>query len=149
MFDIFLTEELVTEPASEGTTNTESVYGSICIEDYRDTFITDLSVWNRTQYEQQWIAAVQRLLANATHSVLITSYVPPPIQPTPEDFLVWWPLYREGDVVYVQNQLLFFRQLPNPFFPGRPWDSVGPRQIVNAEGFEISEWTTTIESVRE
>ncbi len=149
MFDIVLTEELVTEPASEGTTNAQGAYGNICIEGYQDTFIADLSYWSRAQYEQQWIAAAQRLLGNASHSVMITSFVPPPRAAHARDFLVWWPLYREGDVVYVQNQLLFFKQLSEPFSTSRPWDSVRPRQTVNAEGFEISEWRTTTESIRE
>src|SRR5581483_2910236 len=148
MFDISLTEELVTEPASEAS-HAEAVYGKIRIEDHRETFITDLSHWNRTQYEQHWIRALQRLLGDATHSVLITSYSPPRPQPTPEDFLVWWPLYRERDVVYVQNQLLFFKQLTHPFSADRPWDSLRPRSTVNPEGLEISEWMTTVENIRE
>jgi hypothetical protein len=149
MFNIFLTEELVTEPALESSGNAKSVYGKIYVEDYRETFITDLSHWNRAQYEQHWIRGLQRLLGKAAHSVLITSYVPPPTQPTAEDFLVWWPLFREGDTVYVQSQLLFFAQLSNPFLPESPWDSVQPRQTVNPEGLEISEWMTTLESVRD
>jgi len=148
MFEILLTDEQVTEPASGTSTKAESVYGNIHVEDYRETFITDLSYWNRAEYEQHWITALQRLLGNATQSALITSIVPPPKEPTDEDFLVWWPLYRERDFVYVQNQLLFFRQLSRPFSPERPWDSVGPRRTVNPEGLEISEWTTTIESIR-
>jgi hypothetical protein len=149
MFDISLTDELVTEPVSEGATGSEAVYGRIRIGDYQETFITSLSFWNRPQYERHWATALQRIVGGKDRSALITSCVEPPLDVTSDDFLVWWPLYRDGDTGYVQNQLLFFKQLSSPFSLDRAWESVRERQVVNVEGSQISEWITNVQNIRD
>jgi hypothetical protein len=149
MFDIFLTEESAEEPASEGRLHVEAVYGKIRIGEFHETFIASLFFWSRTQYEHHWRTALERIVGGATQSALIASYVEPPATLIGEEFLVWWPLYREREVVYVQNHLLFFGQLSNPFSAERYWESVGERQTVTAEGAQISEWITSVQSIRD
>jgi len=149
MFDIYLTEELVTEPVSEGRPDVEALYGKIRIGEFQETFIASLFFWSRTQYEQHWRTALERIIAGATQSALITSYAEPPANVTGDDYLVWWPLYREGDLVYVHNQLLFFRQLSRPFSVEHPWESIGERETVDDEGAQISEWITSVQSIRD
>ena len=140
MFKILLTEEIVPE-TDPGVT---AVYGKIEIGQYSETFVCSLVSWDRLRYRRHWWQSLRRLLDGADRSALITSYV----QPELANHLVWWPLYRQGKTVHVQNQLLFYNQLPAPFSERNPWSSVGERKILNAEGRTISEWTTDIDSIR-
>ena len=137
MFDIYLTDEVV--PESDG----HAVYGKIQIEDYSETFVASMVGWTRAQYEQHWREACQRLIRDGKESALISSNE----EPSWSEFLVWWPLYRDGDVVYVRNELMIYAQLTEHFSIGNPWASIRKRKIVNDEGLKISEWETTIQSI--
>lgn len=144
MFDIYLTDDVVSESEHEQQGNL-FVLGSIQIGDFRETLRVSLLSWNRLQYEQHWEEALRRLVGGADQSVLITSFVRPGLA----NCLEWWPLYREKDVVRIQNQWLFYDQRDVDFSEQNPWDLVRPLQTRNAEGFEISEWTTSLESIRD
>jgi len=146
MFEIVTTDEPVSEPAAEGV---PTVSGKIVIDDFQETFTASLAFWTRNEYELHWKRALERLIAGAERSALITDYVPPPARVSSEDYLVWWPLYRDGDTIYVQNHLLFFGQLSRPFSPDRPCNSVRDRQVVNEDGQKISEWATTIGDIKQ
>lgn len=140
MFEIYLTSDIV--PETEG----KAVYGKIQIGAYKETLISSLAVWSRKDYRASWRKALQHILDGEGPAALITNYVKP-VQP--DDFLVWWPLYPAGDKVYVRNEMLFYRQLKKPFSPDRPWDFIRERLAKNPEGFPISEWTTTLKSIRD
>ena len=56
-------------------------------------------------------------------------------------------LYREGDLVYLQNQMLFPEQLAKALDSRSITKLVGPRKVVTEEGERISEWQTTIADV--
>ena len=139
MFDIYLTDEVVAE--SDG----QAVYGKILIEDYTETFFASLVCWTPAQYEQHWREACQRLIDGRQDSALICSYV----ESSLSEFLVWWPLYRDGQVVHVQNELLIYSQLSKPFSIEDPWSSIRERRIATDDGSAISEWDTTIQSIHE
>lgn len=95
MFDIYLTDEVV--PESDGL----AVYGRIQIEEYTETFISSLVTWAPAQYELHWREACLRLVGDRD-AALICSYVEPPMS----EFLVWWALYRDGEIVHVGNEVL-------------------------------------------
>jgi hypothetical protein len=143
MFDIYLTDQAVPE-VDPGA---RALYGKIRIGEFSDTFIASLRFWNRERYEEHWMKAVQRVVEGADRSTLVTSYNEP--SDVPDEFLFWWPVYRDNGVVYIQNQMLFFEQLEGPFSETAPWESVGQRHTVNEEGLRISEWPTTVDSLRE
>ncbi len=77
-------------------------------------------------YQQHWESALGRLVEGATKSALITSDA----DPTVAKYIFWWPLYRDGDTVYVQNQMLHYDQLPRPFSILDPWKSIHERRTV-------------------
>jgi hypothetical protein len=139
MFDIYLTDDVV--PESEG----QPVYGKIQIEDYTETFVASLVSWTRAHYEQHWREACQRLIGDGKESALISSYQ----EPSWSEFLVWWPLYPDGDIVYVRNELLIYARQREPFSIEEPSCSVRQRTTVNDEGLKISEWETSARSIRE
>ncbi len=140
MFNINLTDDLVPE-TDPGVV---AIYGKISIDEYVETFVTSLVFWDRRRYQHHWLSALGRLLEGANKSALITSYVEPGLS----DHLLWWPLYRVGDAVYVQNHMLFYSHLAKPFSQEDPWQSIPERTTVNAEGRRISEWATDLPSIR-
>jgi CdiI N-terminal domain len=62
---------------------------------------------------------------------------------------VWWPLYRLGDSVAVQNHLAWHDQFTEPFLIECQFDFVRDRRIVSEDGTQISEWRVSLESIRE
>jgi hypothetical protein len=143
MFDIYLTKEIV----PEGDPGVEAVYGKIRLGAHSETFIASLVFWTSERYEQHWKVAVRRLIRGEDRSVLITSYIEP--NRFPDEHLIWWPLYRVGTTVYIQNQLLFFDRLSRPFSVADPWTFVQARRTVNDDGDKISEWSVPIASFAE
>jgi hypothetical protein len=141
MFEISLTSELI-GGLDPGVT---AVYGKITIGDFSEMIYVGLVSWSREQYENLWKAAVARIVAEADRSALIVSYIEPPLS----HYAMLWPMYREGEIVHVQNRMLFFDQLSVPFSIDRPWDSLQERETTGPEGQPISEWLTSIDSLCE
>ena len=59
------------------------------------------------------------------------------------------PLYREGEIVHVRNELVPYSQLTKSFTPNEPWALLKKRKIMTDEGLEISEWNTTLENIQQ
>jgi hypothetical protein len=139
MFDIS-----ISDAAIQGLDSGENaVYSTIIIGDFYETFYTSLVSWTRERYQSHWQAALARIIAGAERSALIASYVEPKLSKQ----LMWWPLYREANDVYIQNHLLFFDHLSLPFSADHAWDFVRDRQTINSEGQRISEWCANIDSL--
>jgi hypothetical protein len=114
----------------------KDVYGRILIGDFSERFVASLADWSPADYETHWLESARRILSGQVRSAFVTSFVGPDKAPN----LTWWPSYRVGDVVYVQNQLLFYQQLQQPFTPDRLYECVKERETVSEDGEEISEW---------
>jgi hypothetical protein len=140
MFDISLTSELI-GGLDPGET---AVYGRITIGDFSEELYVGLASWDREKYEHQWKVAIARIVAGAGRSALIVSY----IELLFSHYVMLWPMYRDGETVYIQNRMLFFDQLSKPFSTDRPWDSLQERETISPEGERISEWVTDIDSLR-
>jgi hypothetical protein len=148
VFDIYLTGEKVAE---ENDPDFKAVWGEILIGEFRESFVASVVSWDAVQYIKQWESALRKIVTGSAPSVLITSYVEPSL--SSGSYLGWWPLYRKGDSVYIQNQLrALYRKggfiyiqnellssdpLDRPFFLERPWESVKEREIMSEEGSKI------------
>ncbi len=116
--------------------------GSLVLGDFSEQFDSDLSYWSVADYRRHWREALQRALDDQI-SALITSVS----DPTSANFIFWWPLYPGGDVVRVQNHVLFLSEHPD-FALARWYDVVPPRAEVNEDGDRVSEWSVSKESVK-
>ena len=119
--------------------------GKITIGDFREDIFVNLCSWNQDRYRQQWKRAVSRIVSGESQSALIVEYGDPPDL----NYVMLWPMFRVADAVYIQNRMLFFSQLTIPFSPDSPWDSIEDRKTVNPEGQQISEWRTSMDSLRD
>jgi hypothetical protein len=68
--------------------------------------------------------------------------------PSNSNFLVCWPMYREGDDVYIQHAIIILDEIEGKFEHAAPWDILSPRSRVDEDGNKISEWVTSMSSLR-
>jgi hypothetical protein len=118
--------------------------GELRLGDFYETFWASLCYWNKSQYLHQWDDALKRLCNGNDKSCLITSMFNPSIA----NFIFWWPLYLDGSIVHVQNQILFFEQLDKPFSELNPYDFIGNRATINDDGNKISEWDVPLDDIK-
>jgi hypothetical protein len=135
-------------PRDAGRTDSGSAAapGRIVIGDFTETFNVPLGFWDESDYLRSWRRAFEMLEANLhSTSCLMTSMT----DPDNSNFLVCWPMYREAEDVYIQNRIIFLDEIEEAFDPIVPWDFVGPRLGIDEDGNKISEWTTSMDSLRE
>ncbi len=120
-----------------------AVYGVITIGTFQEQFTTALSYWSVNDYEKHWKQALSRILYNANISCLITSMVDSNKHP----FIFWWPMYRIENIIFIQNQILFFDQLLLKFNEQDPFSSVSERRILDDDENKISEWSVPVADI--
>ena len=119
--------------------------GMIAIGDFTETFSAPLGLWVPSDCRNSWRRAFGVLDAEPrSASCLMTSM----IDPRSSNFLVGWPMYREGEDVYVQNALIFLDDIREVFDPAEPWGWVGARRGTDEDGNKISEWVTSMDDLR-
>ncbi|MDR3747961.1 MAG: hypothetical protein P4M04_07400 [Acidobacteriota bacterium] len=129
-------------PYEDGST--EAARGLIVLGDSAEEFLANLGEWTQAKYREQWRGSIQSLLEGEGRAVLITTFS----NPSTASHLEWWALYREGEDVFVQNQLLFFDDIEGEFDESRAVDFLRARETVTEEGRPISEWSVSMEDLR-
>ena len=84
------------------------------------------------------------MLEENRKAALIVQYYQPPNGSN----LEWWPMYREGETVYFQNQILMYSSLPEPFLTHDPFASLDERETVDSGGQAISEWSVSLAEIQ-
>ncbi|MFE5935756.1 hypothetical protein ACFQ69_10260 [Streptomyces sp. NPDC056470] len=138
--------EAIDDTISEGVTSLPSeAVGRIKVGEFTEKFLMDLSFWTVDDYRRSWDAALRKLEdAENSTSCLIASIT----DPAASNFISCWPMYRDGEVVYVQNSIIFLDELHEQFNPQEPWRYVEDRSTVDEDGNRISEWSTSTSQVR-
>jgi hypothetical protein len=136
-FDLTL-EETAASSGEPMTTGTVRLGGLL------ERFEADLSYWTPDQYRASWRAAASILLEGGEKAAFVTSIT----DPATANFIFWWTAYRDGEKVHVQQQVLFMDRLQAPFDPSDLVRHVGPREVVDEDGNQISEWTVSIDDIR-
>ena len=124
---------------------TPQAKGVLILGEAREHFGSSLFQWSKKEYETQWRYAIKALLDGNDRAALITEYV----GPQAATHLEWWPMYVVDNAVFIQNHLLFYDQLTQPFSLQNPFSFVPDRRTTNEEGKKISEWTVAIPEVEE
>lgn len=143
---MFAIELLALPESGEGNGSPAEASGRIVVGEFTETFRVPLGFWNESDYRHSWRQAFEVIKANPrSTSCLMTSMT----DPENSNFLVCWPMYREGENVYIQNAIIFLDEIVEAFDPAVPWGSVGPRHGIDEDGNKISEWITSMDSLRE
>jgi len=122
------------------------VTGRIYINDFDELLEIPLSYWEVSDYKAHWKESINRIVnKDETKSALITEMY----DPDTANFIVWWLLYREGDNIFIQNQVLFLNQIEGKFDKKNIYTSVPKREIKTDENEDISEWCIQLEDIKE
>jgi hypothetical protein len=114
--------------------------GRITLGDFTEDFMALLDYWLPANYEFQWQDAVHKIVGGTPVGALITDMH----DLSKAHHLVSWPMYREGDQVFIQNRLLFLNELGRPNTIEGLIERIGERQTKNEDGQRISEWSVSI-----
>lgn len=132
-------------PAGDHRGSSEGL-GRIVIGDFAETFKVPLGYWSDSDYRQNWRRAFEILKERPdSRSCLMASMT----DPENSNFLICWPMYREGDAVHIQNAIIFMDEAGQSFDDGAPWTSIGPRHVIDEDGNRVSEWTTSMKDIEE
>lgn len=123
----------------------KGVWGEIRINNFRETFVMQTRWWSIPTYEKQWLEGLKRIKTHS-RSCLITT-----VQDLPNAHLInMWPLYKDGNKVFIQNYLLFGKRLENminkkqiPFTPDTCYQFI-PRRRTISERTPLSQWVTEL-----
>jgi CdiI N-terminal domain len=119
--------------------------GFIRIGDFSEEFVVTLNYWPAARYTQQWHASLKRLLVGSTAVGLATWMV----APESGDPGKAWILYREGDTVFIHEQLF----VPPDFRLHLDADlqllHIPPRTTVTEDGTPISEWRIDLAAIED
>ncbi|GAA1807029.1 hypothetical protein GCM10009735_45100 [Actinomadura chokoriensis] len=139
--------EVIDDPVPEGATSSSSAaVARIRIGGFTEMFLMDLSFWSVDEYRRSWESALREIERSENAiSCLIASMTDPAVS----NFISCWPMYRDGDAIYVQNSLIILDGLNEPFDPQKPWRYVEPHSEVDEDGNRISEWVTSAAEVRQ
>lgn len=131
----FISEDISSNPTKP------SYLGIIKIGNFEEKFIAPTSWWSCKDYEKQWKEGLERIYTH-DFSCLITVAQLSPKAPLVDR----WILYKEHDIVYVQNDLVFgnfYRETFNeePFNLKTCYKYVEPRELKDENGRGPAEWS--------
>ena len=136
MFDIRFTSA-APEPLEEGGAG---LWGELILGDEREGFLAPLVLWQRADYERQWAEAAARLLGGAATSAFVTVA-----------WHSWWPMWRMGDHVRVQEHLLLDEFLaplgPTPDVQHTPYELIEPHPTDLSDGHRVSTWIVSLADI--
>ena len=133
------------EAGGEGD-GSAGAFGRIVIGDFTETFVVPLGFWGEADYRDSWRRAFEVLEGDPRAvSCLMTSMT----DPVSSNFLICWPMYREDEDAYVQNAIVLLGEIGGRFGPWVPWGSVEPRRGMDDDENRVSEWVTSMGSLRD
>lgn len=120
------------------TANAEIIIGG-----HKEAAEVPLQYWRRDRYRKQWRDALQGIVSGKQTGCLITGMY----DPKHANFLMWWPMWRVGETVYVQNQILFMDKIRQGFDEDRIEHYIPKRMTTTSEGEKISEWSVNVKDI--
>lgn len=121
--------------------------GRIRIGDFSETFLMSFECWSAQDYKRQWKEGLERIKHN-DRSCLVASVQDPLAAP----LINWWVLYKEGNIVYIHNQLIVdssfkVRIDDKPFTPENCYEYIKPYRVTTVDGYKVSEWSVRLDEI--
>lgn len=133
------------EFTSERNRDANFITGQITIGKFIEAFTSSLSYWNQKDYLKQWYHTITGAIENDNFiGCLITSMV----NPIKQNHIICWPLYRERDKIYIQNRILFMKDIKEKFDIKKIGEYVSPHIRFNNDGDKISEWKISVDDLK-
>jgi len=114
------------------------------LEGFLDADLADLSHWSEHAYQAQWLKELNEIIHSRDRGALITSIHDPSV-----GYRIWtWPMWKEGNEVHFQNRILFMLEPGPKFDSANLAEYVGDRQTLSEDGELISQWTVSLDAIR-
>ncbi|MDP4193256.1 MAG: hypothetical protein Q8858_16955 [Bacteroidota bacterium] len=132
-----------------GNKNKKLKIGNLIIEDFQETFLSSLRYWTENEYIDHWYKSIEAVINGAEVTALITSMADPKDK---RNVIFSWPIYRIKDDIYIQNRILFIKEIEKDFQEEFSLDNLdkylSPRETFNEDGEKLSDWKTSVETLR-
>lgn len=106
MFDI----QFIREKPELQDGGVPALRGRIVLGEFSEQFLASLHVWNREDYEAHWLSAAEELLRGENHKAAMISSA----------FQFVWMFWREGERIYVRQNLLGYETGSESWFDPKP-----------------------------
>ena len=140
MFSIGFTDEPLEYPYDD--TSIPAAPGRLVLGESAEEFLANLSAWAKSDYESHWRRELKTLLEGNPKVALVASYYG-----NPASNMEIWRVYRDGELVHFQNQILWYSTLPSGFEVLKLSQYIQDRAVVTQEGDRISEWDVPIRDI--
>lgn len=118
----------------------------IIIGDFSESLLIPLHYWSKSNYLGQWLDALDRIVGSDDSTAALVTEMYNSLKD--HYALMWWPIYRLGDYVYVRNGYLNTSSLPNPVTFESLYTLI-PKRDPNIQSDGPSEWISTLANVKE
>lgn len=123
------------------------VKGELVIGDFREEFNAPVEIWSAWDYKKQWLAAIERFTQNTGENKC--ALVVQMRNPGGSEFILCWNLHREGERIFIRNQMVFCQGNEALIEEGVFDRLIGDRETESEDGEKISEWETSMDDVLE
>jgi hypothetical protein len=138
MFSIGFPDEPIEYPYDDPTI--PAAPGALTLGKCTEDFLANLSLWSKTDYQSHWIHELKAILEGSPKAALVVSYDDPKASLNMEI----WRVYRDGEWLHFQNQLLQYSSLPQTFQISEVRRHIPDRVMITEDGNQISEWDVHI-----
>lgn len=138
MFGIFFEDE--NSPFDNGYG--KHLLARIQLGEYSEELHIPVDYWSSDEYKRNWKKSLATGLEKRDHSLLITSMH----DPVNLNFFSSWVIYYDKENSFVQNKIIFLEDFPK-FDLSMIENYIGIHEIINEDGFRISEWVVKTEDV--
>lgn len=122
--------------------------GKITINEFQEHLDIPLGFWLEKDYYRQWINAIDRLAFKGNSSSLLVTQV---FHPEKNEFgyaVECWPLYKDGERVYIHNVYLPYELMPKPWTVDSLYELAGHQDVSSENTSQVSEWQVSIGDIR-
>lgn len=125
--------------------NEEQHLAQIDINDFSEKIYLRTDYWTVENYREQWKDAIKRL-NNDNKACLITEMYNPE---HPAFAMMTWPLYREGDNVYIRQVYIPYDQIDKPFTVENAYKEIDDRETSKESNAGPSEWQVKLDNLKD
>jgi hypothetical protein len=123
----------------------EEYKARITIGDFYETIEPAMDFWTKEDYERQWREGLDRLKTHNTSCLVARVH-----NPKSYKYLNWWVLYKDNNVVFVQNEMAideWYNSLigDKSFTSESCYSFIRKRESKTERGTEISTWSVPYE----
>lgn len=141
MFSIGFSDEPLEYPYDD--TSIPAAPGTLRLGEQTEEFLANLSLWSKFDYQSHWTRELKSLFEGNRKAALVVSYDDPKAASNMEI----WRVYRDGECLHLQNQLLPYSNLPHTFEVSEISQYIPDRVVITADGNRFSEWDVAIRDV--